>query len=214
MILLSEQASAGKEASKDDYLLDSGANVHCTIKKTGMINVEFFSSQVTVGDSRQVKVTMIGDLPLTTEDNEEITLCETRVIEGFHRNIISLPILLKKGCQVNKASHCQIEIKCPNNTTLKFTRRIDNLYYLQASRTFSTKEVKQEQQGFNDISATFMEYPKIIVVQHQMQIDINKAHVLLDHTGETRLQEFAKHANWKLTGTIDKCQACIHGKAR
>ncbi|KAL7570755.1 hypothetical protein ACA910_014387 [Epithemia clementina (nom. ined.)] len=207
--LLSEPILDKEEADEDDYLLDSGAKFHCTIKSNGMINIENSTGQVTVGDSRQVKVTMVGDLPLITDDDEIITLCETRVIEGFHHNIISLPILLKKGCNIKRASHRQIEIKCPNNTFLTFTRRADNLYYLRAfwSKTLETGNI-------SDVSGAFLQEPKVVIAQHQVTIDINKAHVLLDHTGETRLREFAKHANWKLTGTIHECQACLYGKAR
>jgi hypothetical protein len=45
-------------------------------------------------------------------------------------------------------------------------------------------------------------------------IDINEGHRLIGHCGEARVQAFAKQHDWKLTGDLRPCEACIQAKAR
>ena len=127
-----------QEATKpqdDLYLLDSGANVHCTNDKTGMCDTRAHETPVTIGDSTSVKVELTGDLPLTTSCGQRILLTETRYIPGFHRNIISVVRLLDKGCRVENASRNVIVVTCGDGRTISFKRHPkDNLYYLRATR--------------------------------------------------------------------------------
>jgi len=45
------------------------------------------------------------------------------------------------------------------------------------------------------------------------KIEINKAHELLNHPGETNLRKQAKQNNWKLTGVLRACGPCVKAKA-
>lgn len=45
-------------------------------------------------------------------------------------------------------------------------------------------------------------------------MNINEARRLIGHCDETRVREFAKQQNWKLTGDRRPCEACIQAKAR
>ena len=44
-------------------------------------------------------------------------------------------------------------------------------------------------------------------------IDINRAHDLLDHPGESALRQAAKTFGWKLLGTLRTCEPCVKAKA-
>jgi hypothetical protein len=44
-------------------------------------------------------------------------------------------------------------------------------------------------------------------------VDINCAHELCNHPGETKLREMARVFRWKLTGVLKTCSACAKAKA-
>jgi hypothetical protein len=44
-------------------------------------------------------------------------------------------------------------------------------------------------------------------------VDINRAHELANHPGETKLLEQARAFNWNLTGTLLSCNDCAQSKA-
>ena len=44
-------------------------------------------------------------------------------------------------------------------------------------------------------------------------VDINPAHQILNHPGETKLKQLAQKLNWTLTGTLLICEFCAKSKA-
>ena len=48
----------------------------------------------------------------------------------------------------------------------------------------------------------------------EIPMDINVAHVLLNHPRELLLRTAAKAMRWKLSGQLKLCTACLRGKAK
>ena len=156
--------------SEDRYLLDSGANVHCVISEQGMRNLKQGKGNVIVGDSRKVQSGKVGDLPLVTETGSIVLLQDMKVFPNFHRDIVSLPILLAKGCKITYVNHSKIIIKGPKHLQMEFRQDSDNLYYMSAQKL----EVQ------NIVAVNVEEKGEL----KEIPIDTNVAHVLLNHPGE------------------------------
>jgi hypothetical protein len=172
--------------SEDKYLLDSGANVHCAVSDKGMRNLHQGAGHVIVGDSRKIDCGTVGDLPLVTETGDIVILQDMKVFPNFHRNIVSLQILLAKGCMITNANSSKITIQGPRNLKLEFRRDTDNLYYMKAQKL----EVE------NIVAVNVEEKGEL----KEIPMDINVAHVLLNHLGEPLLRTAAKALGWKLSG--------------
>ena len=101
-------------------MLDSSAKVHCTTQSGRMMNITTNQTQVIMRDNRQIEAKQKGDLHLITKDGGQICLQDTRIIDGFHRNIISFPILMERGCSIVRACYKSIELDCQGITSLIF----------------------------------------------------------------------------------------------
>ena len=64
-----------------------------------------------------------------------IVLQDVQVMANFHRNIVSLPILLSKGCKVVYANCSKIIVTTKGDVKVTFRCQADNLYYMRVKRT-------------------------------------------------------------------------------
>jgi hypothetical protein len=151
-----------------------------------MRNLHQGEGHVVVGDSRKVQCGTVGDLPLVTENGDIVVLQDTKVFPNFHRNIVSLQILLAKGCNITNANHSEIIIEGPRYLKLEFHRGSDNLYYMKAQRI-----------GVQNVVAVNVEEKGELI-----PMDINVAHILLNHPGESLLRTAAKAMGWKISGQL------------
>ena len=111
MSLLNKNNSRDKGAHEDNLMLDSGANIHCSRTTVGMRNVKINSSKVVVANKSKVTAQYKGDLAIVTEEgNAVVVLQDVRVMKNFHRNIVSLSILLSKGCKIVYANYSKIVV--------------------------------------------------------------------------------------------------------
>ncbi len=139
-------------------------------------------SKVLVADKSKVTAQYKGDLSIVTEEGGAmVTMSDVRVMTNFHRNIVSLPVLLAKGCNVVYANYTKIIIATKGGVKLTFRRKADDLYYVRVKRTKETtkdgvvmevnqdnKDDEKKDKG-NDIG----------------KVNINVLHEFLDHVGET-----------------------------
>jgi hypothetical protein len=71
---------------------------------------------------------------MTEKGDAVVVLTEVRVMPNFHRNIVSLPILLSKGCTVVFANYSKIVVATKGDVKLTFLRKDDDLYYMRVKR--------------------------------------------------------------------------------
>jgi hypothetical protein len=141
-----------------------------------------------------------GTVSLRDKDNK-VKFSKTLCIPGFARNLVSLQLLLSKGCEVISADEKLVVIRHTSGTEIPFMKNAsDNLYYLWAKRDESSTDS-------GPVCALLAESGIVA-------IDINEAHRLIDHCDEARVQAFEKQHDWKMTGDSRPCDACIQVKAR
>ena len=135
MTLLDKHWGKSTGAHQDDFMLDSGANIHCGTSTDGMRNIRLNHSKVLVADKSRVTAQYKGDLPIMSEEGDAVVvLTEVRVMPNFHRNIVSLPILLSKGCTIEYANYSKIVVATKEDVKLTFLRKDDDLYYMRVKR--------------------------------------------------------------------------------
>ena len=211
MSLLNKNGKRDTGAHEDDFMLDSGANIHCSTTAAGMQNARLNHSKVLVADKSKVTAQQKGNLPIVMEEgNAIVLLSEVRVMPNFHRNIVSLPILLSKGCSVVYANYTKIVVATKGGTALTFRRKADDLYYMRVKRTKdATKDglvmeisennkIDEKKDKGNDIG----------------KVNINVLHEFLNHVGEAQIRATAKEWGLNLTGQLETCTGCARGKAR
>jgi hypothetical protein len=99
------------------------------------------SKQVVVGNNAVVIPEFEGTVNLRDKDDNKVKFAETLCIPGFVRNLVSLQMLLSKGCKVLSADEVSIVIRHPNGTEIPFTKNAgDKLYYLWAKRDESSTD--------------------------------------------------------------------------
>jgi hypothetical protein len=139
--LLNKNGAQDTGAHEDELMLDSGANIHCSTTTAGMRNVKHNHSKVLVADKSKVTTQYRGDLSIVAEEgNAVVLLQEVRVMPNFHRNIVSLPLLLSKGCTIVYANYTKIVVATKGGVKLTFRRKADDLYYMRVKRTKATTE--------------------------------------------------------------------------
>jgi hypothetical protein len=80
------------------------------------------SKRVVVGNIAVVMPAFEGTANLRDKDDSKVKFAETLCIPGFARNIVSLRLLLSKGCTVVSADEKSIVIRHPNGTEIPFTK--------------------------------------------------------------------------------------------
>jgi hypothetical protein len=143
---------------------------------------------------------------------------DTHVLEGFMHDLISLPLLLKKGCEVVECTSDLIRIRLPSKMYdfMDFKRATDDLFYMDVIPLEANATVEQvnntvvsddddtvdDNKGNNDNNGGYRgndsnndnvddddkdnsnddnDNKKL------ESVDINRAHELYNHPGETKL---------------------------
>ena len=152
-----------------EFLLDSGSSSHIVKNADKVQNLRATDKKVIVGRNQAIDVNSIGDLLVTNDKGVILKLENVLVIEGFGRNIISMKKLVQGGCKFS-------------GTEKKVTFRKNNFELtakLEPSSGFFV---------FNLYKCESREEAIDITAKKKMTIDINKAHDLLGHIGETILR--------------------------
>ena len=214
MSLLNKHGAQDTGAHEDDLLLNSGANIHCSMTTDGMRNVKQSCSKVLVADKSKVTAQYRGDLSIIAEEGDAVVLLqEVRVMPNFHRNIVSLPILLSKGCTIVYVNYSKIVIATKGGVMLTFRRKADDLYYMRVKRKKSVGgnglvlEVNKVNKNDKDVETG--ETGKDIG-----KVNSNLLHEFLNHVGENQIGATAKEWGLNLTGQLETCKGCARGKAR
>ena len=153
-------------------------------------------------------------------------MSDTHLMEGFLHDLVSLPVLLKKGCEVSCCTKDLIRVELPGecNGSMEFRRAEDDLFYMEVTpvepdQVNSNNVVSDNKQSDNDDSDSEDLNDKDNAEEQETSdkfteiVNVNRAHELLNHPGETKLKEQAKQYGWKLTGTLKSCDSCAKSKA-
>ena len=218
----------------ETWILDSGASGHFTNNDHMMINKRRTSVPTNVANGPGQNTEVIGDLPLRSiENNMDFCLTSVHLQESFGRNLMSMPVLLERGCNVVKICSEEIIIDgpTPSNCAIKpirliFRRGEDKLYYLHVKRTsgpvhkaLSASLMPQDSEVYDAKrqglkQKTLVEAAAVEKTRKLRSINIMVAHELLGHPGEKKVCETAKVNGWKLLGVWRACEWCDQAKAR
>ena len=138
-----------------------------------------------------------------------VVLQEVRVMTNFHRNIVSLPILLSRGCTIVYANYSKIVVATKGGVKLTFRQKADDLYYMRVKRAKTTNgdglvmEVNEKNKD-DDWKEESNEIGKI---------NINVLHEFLNHVGEKQVRATAKEWGLNLTGQLGQCTSCVREEA-
>jgi len=214
------------EDQGETWILDSGASGHFTNNDHMMINKRRTSVPTNVANGPGQNTEVIGDLPLRSiENNMDFRLTSVHLQESFGRNLMSMPVLIERGCSVVKICSKEIIIDGPKPSDgvtkpirLIFRRGEDKLYYLRVKRTpgpvhkaLSASVIPEDSGGDHGsftqktlVEAAAVEKP----TRKLRSINIMVAHELLGHPGEKKVCDTAKVNVWKA------CEWCDQAKAR
>jgi hypothetical protein len=197
-------------------------------------------------------------------DSADQGMEDTHVLEGFMNDLMSLPLLLRKGCSVIKCTTDLIHIQLPGTQYrgkhMDFKRADDGLFYMEVIPLPDTAEQANSNHVVDDNDSDDSDdsddsndddsddsdddddddhyepdqeyYGRQYHGNSDMEdedsgskdgsnkpgakqlesININHAHELCNHPGEPKLQ-MARVFNWKLTGVLKSCGACVKSKA-
>ena len=152
-------------------------------------NIKVNSLKVVVTDKSKVTAQYKGNLAIVTEEgNAMIVLQDVRVMENFHRNIVSLSILLSKGCKIMYANYSKIIVVTKGDIMLTFRRQTDDLYYMKV--TWMKAEVRDSL--VMETSEDHKDDNKEGKSNDIGKVDINVLHEFLNHVGETQIRTTAK----------------------
>ena len=186
------------------WIADTGATVHSTPHKKGMVNMKNATGQdsVTMGNGVNVSASTIAEIPGTCCDKYGVELSTGRLkdvthLPGAKFNLFSISKMQNEGwllfgdkekIWIEKNGHKVVfDIKIPTPKGAVFA-----MYYKR----------KQSDEIAN--SATDNE-----------KLTIQQAHQRLGHIGEDAVRKMAKGLNWTITpGGLGPCEACAIGKAR
>ena len=189
-----EALPAGTESSDtDDFLLDSGSSCHIVRNREKMRNVKETSRKVLVGKNQVLEAGGLGEIIVVDEHETAMQLQDLLVIEGFARNIVSMKCLVEAGCKFESNGKKVVFTK--SDFKLVANREKDSGFYV-----FKFKKCNSWEEA-NDKG------------RRPEKVDINNAHRLFGHVGETTLQKTWKARGITLTGDLH-CEACCLTKAK
>jgi hypothetical protein len=185
-------------ANSEKWLIDSGASVHITNNDKRMTMVVPAFETVVVGNGMEVKSQKKGTVTIMTDKGMIFQMTDVLYIPHFEKNLLSVAKLTSKGATVSANSETMNLTKGNLKIIAEKEKGNNGMYYVTGERS------APYEQGLAAVNKA----PK--------SIDVNVAHELLGHARGTSLVKLAKTANWKLTGTLTKCEACAlaKGKAR
>ena len=104
-------------------LLDSASTINISTTRAGMHGMKKCNKAVESANKETTYAMEVGTRkfrgaePRANENNRNPIVClsETHLMEGFLNDIVSLPVLLKKGCRVHVCDQDRILIALPTN---------------------------------------------------------------------------------------------------
>ena len=196
-------------------LLDSAATIHISTTKKGMHDLKTCRKSVDSACKGRSIANEQGVRKFKTSDDTVVSMSETYVLENFLNDIVSLPKLLEKGCSVDHCDSEKIVVGLPDSDQkMVFEKGDDGLFYMEVELVDDAAQVAEvaEVSDDDDDENVSVEAPDAKPKADE-RVDINRAHELCDHPGETALREQAKAFKWKLTGTLRACDHCSKSKA-
>jgi Reverse transcriptase (RNA-dependent DNA polymerase)/Zinc knuckle len=181
---------------KVHWLMDSGATCHVTNNKNFLVKAVHVKRKVTIGDGKEVKATMVGNVHLTDEKGNEIKLTNVYYIEGFVKNLLSVRRFMDSGSVVIRIDNLVFKIESPTGEILTAERKPDNLYYLTARLSESNNET-------------------VLTSLAPRKITMGEAHRLFGHADIRSVKKTVEGFGWQLSETtMLPCGACALAKAR
>ena len=177
-----------------EFLLDSGSNSHIVKNTDKVQNLQATDKKVIVGRNQAIDVNSIGDLLVTNAKGVTLKLENVLVIKGFGRNIISMKRLVQGGCKFS-GTEKKVTFKKNNFELTAKLEPSSGFYVFDLYKCESWEEASE------------------ITTKKKMTIDINEAHDLLGHVGETILRHTWNKRGFTVTRTLD-CESCAITKAR
>lgn len=199
-----DQSRTKSNQNYEDWLLDSGANVHVTMHYNILFNNKRINSSVVVGNGEEVPADVCGDVYLLSDTGHWLRLHEVLYVPSFTKNIISMSLLLDKGIKINMTD---------NKMTLRNGGSQWKLYRdpdIRGTGMFYIKAKPTNPEGHTMKYSTF----NVNTNGKQIMLDINTAHDILAHMNERDLRKTCALENIKLTGTLVPCEACFKAKAK
>ena len=216
-LMMASKNVSNPEEEDNRALGDSGASKNVKRNPKGLTNVKKSSVRFQIAKGDPIKSSVRGTWPIETMAGDQVSFGDVYVVEGSRKNIISLGLCMKNGAKIIHASWERIILKTLNGTKLKFERDPrDDLYYIKLKNLKEENISLMESEGTEEKSTRKEANKDNPQVQKKVKtriININKAHKLLGHPGEDHLKRAATALNWKLTGTLKLCEACVKAKA-
>ena len=226
-------------------LLDSASTIHIATSRAGMHDMKKCNKAVESANKETTYAEEMGTRKFRACKQRSgqppiVCMSETHLMEGFLNDIVSLPMLLKKGCTVQRCDQDIVMIALPKDKHgyphgyMEFVRGDDDLFYMEVEPVDEIETVqdlavvsddddssKEEDDGGNgndddnnsndgdegqeDSSDGKSKKPE--------KVNVDRAHEITNHAGETKMRAQAKEYNWKLTGTLSACDSCAKAKA-
>ena len=114
-------------ALQENWVADTGATAHITMSDVGMTNVRPVSVTVVVGDGSEIKCTKRGDIKLTNGE-QTMTLKDVLYTPKFHKNIVSLGVLIRDGFDLS-VTGSTMTVKKGRGGHISFNRETNGVLY-------------------------------------------------------------------------------------
>ena len=206
------------------WIADTGATVHMTSSKQGVIRERKADSDdtVTMANGMADGAESVIDIRGTVCNKEgkpdkEVVLQDVSYMPKGHFNLFSVTRLQKDGWILGGDSKAiwltkgdaklEFDIVIPTKKGMLFAMYIDRHSEVAASGVQTT--LKTKEQGLKSGN------DKTCHDGWTLQLTVQKAHEFLGHPDEAKTRLAAKVLNWNLTrGGLKPCEACAAGKAK
>jgi hypothetical protein len=109
------------DSNVQQLLLDSASTIHIATTRDGMTNLKSCNKAVDVANKSQSYAREVGTQKFCMADQDQnliVAMEDMHVLKGFMHDLVSLPLLLCKGCVVDVCNQDFICIKnLPNART-------------------------------------------------------------------------------------------------
>jgi hypothetical protein len=180
------------ESPTEKWLMDSGATVHVTNSKKYLLNPS--EETVRVGNGEESKASLSGKVTLKSEQGSgQLALKKVLYIEGFAKNILSIPLLLENGASIEwKENRLSITNSAGTSTIHIDKEGSEVMFY------FKGRRIENE----------------AMVSEKNVKMDINEAHEKGVHVHEACLRKTFLKMRVDLVGDLLPCDGCMKAKAR
>jgi hypothetical protein len=137
MVMANIERRRDDNSNTQHLLLDSVSTIHITTSKRGMTDLQPCNKAVNAANKGRSYMKEVGTQKFRMAGKSRLLIVsmeEMHVLEGFMHDLISLPMLLKKGCEVVECTSELIRIRLPfqKYDYMDFKRAEDGVFYLDA----------------------------------------------------------------------------------